>query len=453
MINSFKNEKVAVLGLGLEGKDVVKFILKQGASVTVFDKKEEKDLDLTGIERKKINLVCGGSYLSGGIGGFETIFRSPGIYRYLPELVKAEKEGIEISSATKLFFDLCPGKIIGVTGTKGKGTTCTLIYEILKKAGKDVYLAGNIGKPYLELLPKLNKTSLVVLELSSFQLIDLQKSPHLSVVLNVTVDHLDWHKDEKEYLQAKTSIVRYQRNTDYVVINADYKKSVKFGDLTSARVFYFSRRKKVEGAYVDQGRIILNVDRTREIGETKKLLLRGEHNWENITAAICASYLAGSDLGSIKRVVFSFRGLEHRLEFVRKVKGVSFYNDSFATGPQPVMAAIDSFYEPTTLILGGFDKGLTYGDLAKKAAGCKNIKTIILIGDIGSKIGDELKKAKFPGLVINLGKPPMEEIVREAFSHTPNGGVVLLSPGSSSFDMFKDYKDRGNQFKKATRNL
>lgn len=454
MSNKLENKKVAVLGLGLEGKDLVKFLLKQKSLITIFDQKREKELDLTGIEAGEVRIVCGKDYLSGGLSGFDIVFRSPGFYRYLVQLIEAEKQGVEISSATKLFFELCPAKIIGVTGTKGKGTTSTLIYEILKASGKRVFLAGNIGKPYLELLPKLKKEDFVILELSSFQLIDLEKSPQIAIVLNITLDHLDWHGDINEYIAAKSQIVRHQQKNDIAVINADYQIPLNFAKFTKSNVYYFSKKKKTNGCYIEKGRIILAADGKKiEIGKTNDLSLRGQHNWENVTAAICAAYLAGAKINAIKKAVFSFKGLEHRLELVGKVKGIAFYNDSFATNPQPTIAAVNSFSEPITLILGGSDKGLNYDGMAKVLSKKKNLRTVVLIGEISKKIKKSLYKAGFKGKIVDLGKTTMKRIVKTAFKQTPRGGVVLLSPATASFDMFKDYKDRGNQFKEAVRML
>lgn len=454
METQFTKKKVAVLGLGLEGKDLVKFLLKQKAKITVFDEKEEKDIDFSGVKREKIKIICGKKYLKRGLNNFDAIYRSPGVYRYLPEIVKAEKKGTRVLSATKLFFDLCPAKVIGVTGTKGKGTTCSLIYKILKQSGEDVYLAGNIGKPYLELLPKLKKTSWVILELSSFQLIDLDKSPDISVVLNITLDHLDWHKDKREYIDSKVNIVEHQGKSDFTIINYDYQTSKEFKKFTKGKVFYFSKSKKVNGCYVKEGEIVLEINKKKQsIGKTYKLLLRGRHNWENVTASVCASYLAGARMNAIKRGVFSFKGLEHRLELVNKVKGISFYNDSFSTSPQPTIAAINSFDEPITLILGGSDKGLDYFDMARKIAMKKNVINVILIGEISPKIKKALKKADFSGRILELGKVGMKKIVDSALKITSKGGVVLLSPATASFDMFENYKDRGNQFSKVVKTL
>lgn len=412
---AFKEKKVAVLGLGLEGKDLLDFFSKKGLEVDVLDRKFDKN------------------YLK-NLSQYDTVYRSPGVYRFLPEIVKAEKSGVEISSAIKLFLQLCPGKIIGVTGTKGKGTTSTLIYNILKKNKRDVYLAGNIGKPYLELLPKLNKDSWVVMELSSFQLIDLEISPHIAVVLNITLDHMDWHKNREEYINAKKNIVRYQSAADWAVLNEEYETSRSFAKYTKGKVVFFSKN-KLEDKF------------------KKNLLLRGEHNLENIAAAVAVAKVLEIGDKITLEVISNFKGLEHRLELVGEIDGVTFYNDSFATGPQPTIAAIKSFTEPTTVILGGSEKGLDYEELGRETAKAKNIKTAIIIGEIGYKIIAALKRAKYRGAIVNLKKSPMQKVVKNAYRNTSPGGVVLLSPAAASFDMFKNYKDRGNQFKEAVKNL
>jgi UDP-N-acetylmuramoylalanine--D-glutamate ligase len=442
-----KGKKVAVLGLGMEGKELVRYLQSRGAKITAFDQREEKDLDFSGINKYKIQLICGRDYLSEGLLGYDSVYRSAGVYRYTPELTEADRRGIEISSEMKLFFDLCPSRIIGITGTKGKGTTATLIYQILKKSGYDVHLAGNIGITRLQLLPKLRKTSWVVLELSSFQLIDLTKSPHIAVVLNITTDHLDWHKDRREYVEAKANIVRYQRNIDFAVLNWDYEDSRSFAKLTKAKAYYFSKDRKVSGCYVQNEKIVLNTKgKKEEIGNISSLKLRGKHNWENVCAAVCAAHLAGASSSSIKKTALSFRGLEHRLELVGKIRDISFYNDSFSTNSQTTVAAIKSFNEPITLILGGSDKGLNYDKMAGVISKRENIKTIILIGQIGSIIRKALIERGFKGNLISLGKASMKKIVKVAFAETDEGGVVLLSPATASFDMFEDYKDRGKQF-------
>ncbi|EKE12660.1 MAG: UDP-N-acetylmuramoyl-L-alanyl-D-glutamate synthetase [uncultured bacterium] len=405
------NNKIAILGYGLEGQDAEKYFKNLGDEVTVLDKKFDEN------------------YLK-NLNDFNIIVRSPGVYRYLPEIVKAEENGVKITSSLKIFFDNCPGNIIGVTGTKGKGTTSTLIYEILKNAGKDVYLVGNIGKPYLELLSKLTKNSFVIMELSSFQLIDLTKSPHIAVVLNITLDHMDWHKSKEEYVEAKKNILSYQSPDDFAILNEEYETPKSFVEAAKGKTVFFSKT-KLEQKYKEN------------------LLLRGEHNLENIAAAVAAAKIVGINEGTILETVRSFKGLEHRLELVDTIEGIAFYNDSFATGPQPTIAAMNSFTDPETLILGGSDKGLDYQELMREIEKKENIKNLILIGDVGNKITDILKGYAFQGSVINMGHSSMEEIVKKAFEITPRGGIVILSPAAASFDMFKDYKDRGNQFKKS----
>lgn len=407
----FKSKKVAVLGYGLEGKDAESFLKKQGAQVAILDQKFDKN------------------YLK-NLRDFDVIVRSPGVYRYKKELIDARKSGVEITSAIKIFFDMCPGKIIGVTGTKGKGTTSTLIYEILKQAGFDVYLAGNIGRPYLELLSVISNKSYVILEMSSFQLIDMTKSPHIAVVLNITIDHMDWHKNKKEYIQAKENIVKFQHTSDWAVLNKEYSVSRSFAKKTKANVILFSKK-------------------TLEDRFKKNLLLRGEHNLENVAAAVNVAEILEIKDKVILKTISGFKGLEHRLELVGSFGGVAFYNDSFATGPQPAIAAIKSFTEPETLILGGSDKGLDYSPLGKIISQQQNVKNIILIGQIRDQIKKHIRNKK----IYDLGRSKMADIVKKAQKITPKGGVVILSPAAASFDMFENYKDRGNKFKEAVKDL
>ncbi|MFZ5932894.1 MAG: UDP-N-acetylmuramoyl-L-alanine--D-glutamate ligase [Patescibacteria group bacterium] len=423
-------KKTAILGFGMEGKDSLDYFLAKGYSVSIFDKKKKSELDFEGVPESKVGLFLGKDYDLKFLTNFDSVVRSPGVYRYLPKIVEAEKKGVEITSAIKIFFSQAKGKIIGVTGTKGKGTTASLIYRILKDAGKDVYLAGNIGIPYLSLLPKLKKNTVVVLEMSSFQLIDMEVSPQISVVLNITSDHLDWHKDLKEYVEAKKRVVRFQRPEDYAVINADYETSRSFAAETKAQTVLFSKN-KLAAKYKDV------------------LILRGEHNWENVAAAVSVAKIFKVKDEIILQVLGAFRGLEHRLELVGEVRGVTFCNDSFATGPQPTIAAVNSFTEPLTVILGGYDKKLDYGQLGQVISQKKNVVNVILLGAVAGKIKQALKGASFAGKMVEMGKPEMAAVVQKAFSLTPKGGVVLLSPAAASFDMFPNYKERGKKFKEA----
>jgi len=446
-----KSDKIAVLGFGMEGKDTVKYLLDQGFSdLTVFDRKPENLLDVKEINLSKAKFITGTDYLKNGLCEYKTIFRSPGVYRYTPEIIKAEESGSEIKSNIKLFFEVFKGFTVGITGTKGKGTTSTLIYEIMKKSGKKVFLVGNIGSPPLTILDSTDKKSIVVLELSSFQLIDLKSSPNIAVVLNITADHLDWHKNRQEYLEAKRNIVLHQKKEDFKVVNFDYESSRSFINLSPSINYYFSSKKKITGVYVKDGYIYSNMGgKILKIGQTDRLLLRGHHNWENVCAAICASQLAGGDVNSIRKTVYSFKGLEHRLELVRNLKGIKYYNDSFSTNPQTTMAAVDSFTEPITLILGGYDKGLKFEEMIKHLCVKNNLPNIILIGNVENMLYAMLIRYGFRGGIYRMAKSDMVKIVKQSNKITKVGGVVLLSPACASFDMFKDYKDRGNQFKDA----
>ncbi len=402
---NYKDKKVAVIGNGIEGQDAEKFLKSKGASVTVLDQKDNPNY-LENLDR------------------FDLVVRSPGVY---PDKIKTTKR---VTTPTHIFFDQFDGIIIGVTGTKGKGTTSTLIYEILKAANFDVYLAGNIGKPALELLTKLNSRSYVILEMSSFQLMDLPVSPDIAVVLNITSDHMDWHKNITEYIDAKKNIVKFQKTSDWTVINSEYKVPKSFAKETKANVIFFNK-KKLDEKYI------------------KGLILRGQHNLENIGAAVSVAKILNIDERIIVKTVKEFKGLEHRLEFVRDVDGIKFYNDSFATGPQPTIAAIKSFAEDETLILGGSDKGLDYEELGKVIEKAGNVKNVILIGQIREQIKKYIKTKK----IYDLGTSSMQEIVKKTFEVTEKGGVAILSPAAASFDMFANYKERGNQFKEDVNNL
>ena len=255
-------------------------------------------------------------------------------------------------------------------------------------------------------------------------------------------------------MKSKQNIVKFQNEDNFKVINYDYDTSKKFADLSPSKNYYFSKSEEVKGGYVKDGTIYSNIGGELEvIGSADNLLLKGKHNWENVCAAICTSQLVGADIKSIKKAVFSFKGLEHRLELVGEINGVKYYTDSFSTNPQTTIAAVDSFSEPITLILGGYDKGLAFDEMAKHLCKKKNLQNIILIGNTQNKLNKLLRIYEFNNLIVKLGKSDMPEIVGKCGKVTEKGGVVLLSPACASFDMFKDYKDRGEQFKTATDQL
>ncbi len=431
-MDQFKDKKIAVIGEGLEGKSSIEFFKRNGVYVEIRDQKQGDDY-LEDLEK------------------FDLIIRSPGVkLSDLEGKVSREK----ISSQTKIFMDLCPAPIIGVTGTKGKGTTSSLIYEMLKADGRDVYLGGNIGVPPFEFLEKLNGASWVVLELSSFQLQDLEKSPHIAVMLMVTSEHMDYHKDHREYIEAKRNILSHQTDNDFAIVNRDYPPSNESDILTSGKVYYVSREREVEeGCFALGNQIILRTNgNSIPVIDTRELQLKGDHNQENVSAATIAAYLAGVRVGTIIKAIQSFKGLEHRLELVTTVAGVEYYNDSFSTTPETAIAAIKSFNNPEILILGGSPKQSDFSELGKVIGESENIKAIIGVGVEWQRIKAEIKNVRPETLIIE-GADSMEKIVLAASKLAVSGDVVLLSPACASFGMFENYKDRGNQFKEQVNNL
>lgn len=424
-MSNFKGKKIAVLGIGVEGESSVKFLRSKGAKVVQLDKNKNKN------------------YLE-NLNQYDLVVRTPGLK--ISELAK-KVDPAKITSQTRLFFDLCPCPIIGVTGTKGKGTTSSLIYEMLKKQGKDAYLGGNIGKPPLDFLSRLSPQSIVVLELSSFQLQDMTKSPHIAVMLMTTSEHLDYHKDVKEYVDAKRNILRFQRSSDYAVINRDYPASLESDIYSVGRIYYVSReREGYEGCFIGNDALwLLRDGRKERIISNSEIKIPGKHNLENACAACMAANLSGVSKKTMVSILKTFKGLEHRIELVRELGGVRFYDDSFSTTPETAIAAIEAFKEPKILILGGSGKGSDFTELGQVISDPKNnIKAIIGIGVEWQRIKEKIKMEK----LLVEGAKNMGQIVKAASKIAEDGDVVLLSPACASFDMFKNYKDRGEQFKK-----
>ena len=450
----FKNASVAVLGLSVEGLDAVRFFVGRGARVTCCDRRSADDLGDAHRELEKlaVSFRLGDGYLN-GLTAFDYVVRTPGMSPRLPALSELRAQGKDITSATKLFFDLCRAPIIGITGTKGKGTTSTLIHSMLKASGKRSWLGGNVGTPLLSRIADIRSEDIVVFELSSFQLEDMTRSPHIAVVLKITREHLanfdklatNYHPSVKAYRDAKTSIVRYQKKSDVAVYNADDSVSVSFSKLTPARVLSVSSITEDSDAYVQNREVIVRWNgRTERICRANDLHLRGNHNLENIAAATLASMSAGADLGSVRSAVRAFKGLAHRIQFVRTVGGISYFNDSCSTIPETAIAAILSFREPLVLILGGSEKGSDFRALGGVIAS-GNVRSAVVIGDMTDRIVASLRDAHFEGTIIT-GAKNMHEAVERATHTARSGDIVLLSPACASFDMFNNYKDRGDQF-------
>ncbi len=450
-ISELKNKLVAVLGFGLEGKAAVNYLIMHGIKPVLFDEKPWEDrpeIERAEIKKLGINFIFGpDAFLE--LKGFDVVFRSPGI-----KLSQVTSDKLLVTSQTKWFFEHCPAKIIGVTGTKGKGTTASLIFEMLMKnsqfqipnfkSNPKAYLTGNIGKvqPF-EILDSLTTDDWVVYELSSFQLQDLQKSPHIGVVLMTTSEHLDYHQDESEYVEAKSAIVKYQSADDIAIINADYINSGKIGQLSKGKKLFFSRQTTQGDCYVENNILVLKNSNFQF--NLNELGLVGAHNYENACAAVLAAKSAGCVDEAINKVLQEFKGLEHRLEFVAEKNGVKFYNDSFSTTPETAIAAIKAFSEQEILILGGSSKKSDFTELVELIGQTKNLKSIILIGE-ESVLLKNLLENKFNGKLLD-GAENLEQVFEQIKSCAQIGDIVILSPACASFDWFENYKQRGLKFK------
>ncbi len=438
---------VAVVGYGVDGASAVGYWHKLGATITVCDLKE--DLLLPSYVEQKL----GADYLS-GLDAYDIIVRSPGVHPR--ELVAANGPDIlqKVTTCIDEFFTKCPAPIIGVTGTKGKGTTTTLIYKMLQAAGKKAFIGGNIGTVPLDFLHEVTTDSYVVLELSNYQLIDFKGRPNVAVCLMLVPEHLDWHPNKEEYYAAKANLFAKQTHEDRLVYNGGNGTTTKVVSSSNAdKIPFFvplvgQENHKTAGAYVLDGTIFY---RDVEICDTNDVALLGHHNLENVCAAITAVWqIIDGNIEAIKKVVGEFTGLEHRLEFVREVAGVKYYSDSFATTPEATIAAVRSFEQPKILILGGIDKGIPFFDLVGELTHT-NLRQVLCIGTTGPKIAEMLMSRGVDTVI--AGGTTMEEIVTNAQKAAKPGDVVLLSTACASFDMFKNYKDRGNQFKQAVQLL
>ncbi len=456
-----KRSKIAILGFGIEGKAVLDYLVKHDfTDITVCD----QNVDLEAEFPAGVSTTLGVDYLD-GLEKFEVIFRSPGI-KYLDSRVQSAKaRGVEVTSATNFFIDQCPCPIIGVTGTKGKGTTSTLIYEMLKNGGREagvnLFLGGNIGQCPVEFLDSLDKDCLVILELSSFQLQDAEKSVRYAVILNTTADHLDYHVDREEYMEAKEKLLTGQTKKSVAVLNKDYEYSKYYEPLVKGELKEVSVKKTVaNGAYVQGGEIFYaNDGKSEKVAEVSEVALIGSHNLENILPAVVIARELGVSCEACGEVIKEFKNLPHRLQFIREVGGVKFYNDSYSTVPETSMAAVDSFSEPTVLIAGGYDKGADYYDWAVKILTRESLHTVILLGATSEKMEKSLLEAEeklgeervFPTKI--LRRRALEDAVIDAYAESDQGGVVVMSPAAASFDMFKNYKERGNEFVTQVRKL
>lgn len=423
---------VGIVGFGREGKMALEYWQKPGVSFFIYDK--DTSLKLPDEAQGRLGEKYK-EYLLDDVEQLDLIVRSPGIPLWDIESQLGEK----LTTITKEFFNVCPCKIIGITGTKGKGTTATLIYEILKNEGKDVYLVGNIGKPALSILPNVTKDSIVVYELSSFQLFDLHKSPDIGVCLLITEDHLDWHKDLDHYQSAKASIFKYQKESDTAIWFKGNAVTSNLATLSKAK----ERISFGENADVTVDENNFFVYKSTPICKTSEVALPGKHNQQNICAAIAATYDLVSQ-ESIVKTLREFSGLPFHIEKVGVHNGITFINDSFSVNPTSTEVAIASMNSNTTLLIGGVDRGLHLDPFVTALQASSKIKHIIVYGEERERIRKILADANIPCVVVDSNE--FESVFKKALEVTVSGETILFSPGAPSFDMFRDYQERGEVF-------
>ncbi len=444
--SSLKDKKIAVLGLGVSNRPLVRLLLEFGCDVIGCDKtpREKLDDEVLALEKAGCKLHVGETYLDGVEA--DIVFRTPGMHPSNPAIEALRARGAEVTSEMEVFFELCPCTLLAVTGSDGKTTTTTLVSEMLKAAGKNVWLGGNIGTPLLPLVREMKETDYAVVELSSFQLMDMKRSPARAVITNLAPNHLDIHKDMAEYIEAKTNIFRYQDERGLLILNAD--NAITSGFRGNGTTCFFSRQKEADVCVTD-GVICRHGERVLPVGD---ILIPGVHNVENYMAAI-AMVEGLVDDETIRHVAKTFGGVEHRIELVRVKDGVKFYNDSIASSPSRTIAGLRSFRSKVILIAGGYDKHIPYDVLGPEI--CEHVKKLFLGGATGEKIRQaviscpEYDSQKLE--IMDCGS--FEPAVRAAAAAAKAGDVVLMSPASAAFDQFKNFMVRGEYYKKLVKEL
>ncbi|WP_295753202.1 UDP-N-acetylmuramoyl-L-alanine--D-glutamate ligase [uncultured Oscillibacter sp.] len=457
-LSSLQNKTVAVIGIGISNRPLVELLLSRGVAVTACDKKDRAALGVLAeeLEKKGCRLRLGPDYLKNLTE--DVIFRTPGMRPDLPELTAAVGRGSMLTSEMEVFFEVCPCPIIAVTGSDGKTTTTTIIAELLRAAGRTVHLGGNIGHPLLAETGGIRKGDMAVLELSSFQLMTMNQSPHIAVITNLAPNHLDVHKDYAEYIAAKENIFTHQAAEDIAVFNADNEVTRSFMGRENGSLRTFSRRGSVErGAYLapdtdGTGPAIWMSNETgrRQVLPLAGIKLPGVHNVENYMAAVAAvDGLVPDDV--IRDFAGDFGGVEHRIELVRELDGVRYYNDSIASSPSRTIAGLNSFPEKIILIAGGKDKGISYESLGPVVNA--HVKLLILCGATAGVIRASVERAENYDDLEIVDVEDYHQAVSLARSRAAEGDVVMLSPASTSFDRFANFMERGRVFKEIVNQL
>lgn len=450
-----RGKRVAVLGIGVSNQPLIRYIVKLGAVVTACDRKGREQIGevCNEFESMGVKLKLGEDYLD-GLTGFDMIFRSPSLRPDLPGLIDAKDNGTYVTSEIEEFMKYCRGTVIGVTGSDGKTTTTTLIYNMIKEEGYKAWLGGNIGIPLFDKLDEISEKDIVVLELSSFQLMDMDVSPHIAVITNLSPNHLDIHKSMKEYIDSKKSIYRHQKPDDILILNDDndITKGMEHEALGNVRLF--SRQREVSsGAYL-KGEYLVLTDNGEEhvICNMNEVKLLGLHNIENMLTA-CSAVADLCSIDSMRKTATTFTGVEHRMEYVRDVDGVKYYNDAIATSPTRAAAGLNAFQQKVILIAGGYDKNIPFDELAK--TGVHKVKLLILVGATADKIEDafnaEMERSGIRIPIVHGSS--LEDAVNIARREGRKGDIVTLSPACASFDMFRNFEEKGNKFKEIVNKL
>ena len=450
------NKRVAIIGLGVSNLPLLKYFHDLRAKVTFFDNRGIEEIPkniMDQITEYNFEFSFGKDSLS-KLNQFDLILRSPSCMPNQPALEQEEQRGAIVTSEIELLLKMIPCKVIGVTGSDGKTTTTTLIYEILKQAGYHCYLGGNIGTPLFTKLKEMKPEDIVVLELSSFQLMHMEESPDIAVVTNVTPNHLNVHKSYEEYIGAKKNIFLNQTEKGIVVLNYDNEITKEFAKEANGKVVFFSSSQKLEDGIILDDTVIKECeDKLRKhLVSVNKVKLRGKHNYENICAAIAATKTL-VDSEQMLEAITDFNGVEHRLELVREINGVKWYNDSIGTSPTRTIAGLNAFAEEIILIAGGYDKHLDYQPMAKPVVG--KVKGLVLVGQTADKIFQAVKEEleeQQKELAIYMCED-LEQTVQMANKIAKEGQIVLFSPASASFDMFKNFAQRGDKFKELVNQL
>ena len=448
--------KVAIIGLGVSNIPLLDYLYEKKANVTIFDEREYNQIPKDVNEKiSKYGFVLHfGKNCLQYLKNFNVIFRSPSCLPTKPELVEEANRGALVTTEVELLMKMCPAKIIGITGSDGKTTTTSLINSILQKAGYTTFLGGNIGTPLFTKLPEITPQDIVVLELSSFQLMGMEVSPQIAVITNITPNHLNIHKDYQEYIDAKKNIFKYQNEDGLLVLNYDNEITKECAKEANGKVIFFSSKTKLDNGYIVDEDVIKECDDKvrKHILNTEDVILRGNHNYQNI-ATVIATTSSLVDIETAVKAIKEFKPVEHRIEFVEEVDGVKWYNDSASSSPSRTLSGINAFKEDIVLIAGGYDKNLDYTPLAKPIV--DKVKTLILIGQTSGKIYEVVKnelEEENKHLDIYMCET-LEETIPIAKKNASKGDVVLFSPASASFDMFKNFADRGNKFKELVRKM